>query len=247
MLSRAFWPVVVCALLPAAGRAQEPTGPLGIFHNYGFPYGPRVAPAWNYPGIPTGGATVGYATAPGGGTHGILGVFGPEGPGHFRPRVPVYEPIPQIVASKRLVRQWQTAPFPGLAGYGWHGFYKSSPRPHNLNVSAWPLVGGPPPGPSAGAGAPGGPAGKGGGCLVLSVRVPQSTAMVLVDGKPTVQTGTERTFESPPLEDGQMYQYTVTARWVENGQVVEVSKAATGAPGAVVVLDFGSPAVATGK
>ena len=234
MLSRAFWSVVVvCAFLPAAGRAQEPTGPLGIFHNYGFPYGPRVAPPWNYPGIPTGGATVGYASAPGGRTHGILGAFGPDGPpGLCRPRVPEYEPIPQIVPTKRVVRQWQTAPFPGLAGYGWHGLYMISPRPHNLNVSTWPLVGGPPAGPSAGAAA------QGGACLVLSVRVPQSTAVVLVDGKPTVQTGTERTFESPPLEAGETYKYVVTVRWVERGQVYEMSKDVSGTPGEVIRVIF---------
>ena len=78
-----------------------------------------------------------------------------------------------------------------------------------------------------------------GGCLVLSVKVPQS-AEVRVDGRPTTQTGTDRTFESPPLEAGVRYTYTVTARWVERGQVVEVSREVTGTPGEVVRVDFGS-------
>jgi uncharacterized protein (TIGR03000 family) len=76
------------------------------------------------------------------------------------------------------------------------------------------------------------------------VKVPQSVAEVLVDGKPTTQTGTDRTFESPPVAPGQSYRYTVTARWVEDGRVVEVSKDVTGAPGEVVRVDFAAPAVA---
>jgi uncharacterized protein (TIGR03000 family) len=241
MVSRAFWSAVVaCAVLPGTVRAQpDPSehhhaGPL---HFYGFPYGPRVAPPWTYPGL-SGGPTVGYTGTPGGATVGILGLFGPSGPALCRPRAPVYEPVPAVVASTRLVRQWQTAPFPALGGYGWHGFYNASPRPHNLNVSAWPAGA-----PSAGAA---GQTGPGGACLVLSVRVP-SSAEILVDGKRTTQTGADRTFESPPLEAGQNYRYTLTARWVEDGRTVEVSKTVTGAPGEVVTVDFGAAAVATGK
>jgi uncharacterized protein (TIGR03000 family) len=81
-----------------------------------------------------------------------------------------------------------------------------------------------------------------GGCLVLSVKVPQPAAEVLVDGRPTQQTGTDRIFESPPLEAGKGYAYTVTARWLEGGQVVEVSKTVNGAPGEVVRVDFAGPA-----
>jgi uncharacterized protein (TIGR03000 family) len=81
----------------------------------------------------------------------------------------------------------------------------------------------------------------------LSVKVPQSAAEVRVDGRPTTQTGTDRTFESPPLEAGKSYAYTVTARWAEHGQVFEVTKAVTGAPGEVVRVDFGTTVIATGK
>jgi uncharacterized protein (TIGR03000 family) len=84
------------------------------------------------------------------------------------------------------------------------------------------------------------PRAVGGGCLILSVKVPQPSAEVFVDGKKTVQTGTDRIFESPPLEAGAAFKYTVTARWVERGQVVESSREVTGTPGEVVRVDFGS-------
>jgi uncharacterized protein (TIGR03000 family) len=154
--------------------------------------------------------------------------------------VPVYEPVPAVVPTTRAVRQWQTAPFPLLAGYGWHGLYKASPRPHHLNVSVWPAAGVPVTGvPAAGAG-------QGGACLVLAVKVPPA-AEVLVDGRTTAQTGADRTFESPPLAAGQSYRYTVTARWVEDGRAVEASREVSGAPGEVVRVDFGAPVAATGK
>jgi uncharacterized protein (TIGR03000 family) len=84
----------------------------------------------------------------------------------------------------------------------------------------------------------------GGGSLILSVRLPQPAAEVFVDGKKTTQTGTDRIFESPLLEGGKSYEYTLTARWIERGQVVEMSKVVSGTPGAVVRVDFGTPAVA---
>lgn len=234
MLLRIFWlVVVVCAFLPGVVQAQQPerAGPL---HNYGYPYGPRVAPPWSYPGL-TGGPSVGYADPPSGSAH--KGVLNPNGP-VCRPRVPVYEPAPRPDPSHRVTRQWRTEPYPLLAGYGWSGLYKASPRPHHPNVSAWPS------GTYGGAGTP--LSQSTGACLVVSVKVPQG-AEVLVDGQKTVQTGTERTFESPPLEAGKSYQYTVTARWIEGGRVVELSKAVTGSPGEVVNVDFGAPTVAAGK
>jgi hypothetical protein len=39
----------------------------------------------------------------------------------------------------------------------------------------------------------------------------------------------------------------VTARWLERGQVTEVVKTVSGAPGETVRVDFGAPAVAAGK
>ncbi len=266
MLSRAFWSVVaVCAFLPGEGRAQPSIGiGVGVGH-YGYPYGPRVAPAWGYPGL-YGGPFVGYPTpltyggfsgynALGYGYGGVggYGGFGYGGfgyPGFVRysgragsswsnglslygPPVPVYGPIPGVFGNNDLVQQWRSTLAPGFAGYGFVGIYAASPRPRHPSVSVRPVIEYLDATPVAPV-----PVAKVGGSLILSVKVPQPAAEVLVDGKPTGQTGTDRTFESPPLEAGRTYKYTVTARWVEGGKVVEMSKAVTGAPGEVVRVDF---------
>ncbi|QJW94869.1 TIGR03000 domain-containing protein [Frigoriglobus tundricola] len=255
MRSRAFWSVViVCVCLPLAGRADD-TGPLGIFHHYGYPRGPRVAPYWSYPGL-TKGPTITYPTPPK-----YTGFFGyglvpvdcsdktwPNGVSFCRPPVPVYGPLPATFGDDPLVKQWRSTLAPGLVNYGWIGLYSAMPRPKHLSVHAWPTVNGTGTGPASGNPGTGATAG---GCLTLSVKLPQAGAEVLVDGRATTQTGTDRTYESPPLETGRVYGYTVTARWVEGGQVVEVTKAVTGGPGEVVRVDFGAPAgapaVAAGK
>jgi uncharacterized protein (TIGR03000 family) len=251
-----------------------PVGYGGKRTHSGWPYGPRVAPPWNYPGLPNGP----FVTYPGpylgqppegfggygygGFTYGPIGWgagypgFGFGIPGYnylggygffsgragstwsnglslYGPPVPVYGPIPGVLGNDDLVRQWRAVPFPGLAGYGWHGVFRASPRPKPLTVSAWPQP--EPLGPAPQLPANAAP----GGCLLLSVQVPQPSAEVFVDGKKTAQTGTDRTFESPPLEAGKSYRYTVTARWVEGGQVVEAKKEVTGSPGEVVRVDFG--------
>jgi uncharacterized protein (TIGR03000 family) len=277
MPARAFWSaVVVCALLPAAGRGQPcAAGKAGFCANYGYPYGPRLAPQWSYPGL-TGGPFVTYPTLPGFKDKmkpsGLV-VYSPlmldftsNGLSICGPAVPVYGPVPTVMDAKQLAREWHTMNAPARAGYGWFGLYSAAPRPHHPTVWAWPAANpadvpqiasgaipvspptAPPPasgtGGATGTGATG-PAGAdksgadAGGFLTVAVRVPQGAAEVSVDGRPTAQTGTDRTFESPPLPAGGRYTYTVTARWVEGGQVVEVSKAATGAPGDVVRLDFG--------
>lgn len=232
------WLALVCLLSPAPAKAQ-PRVAVGVgVGNYGYPYGPRVAPAWGYPGV-YGGPFVGYPYWPGFfGYSGRAGSSWSNGLSLYGPPVPVYGPIPGVFGNDDLVRQWRSTVAPGFAGYGWVGIYAASPRPRNPSVSVWPVVEqfGPP-----GANAPGAPAiaAKSGGGLILSVRVPQPAAEVFVDGQKTAQTGTDRTFESPQLEAGQTYKYRVTARWVERGQVVEVSKDVTGAPGEVVRVDFG--------
>ena len=77
--------------------------------------------------------------------------------------------------------------------------------------------------------------------LVLSVKVPQPAAEVFVNGVKTAQTGTDRLYESPPLDAGKQYKYELTARWVEGGAVREVKKAVIGTPGEVVRVDFAKP------
>jgi uncharacterized protein (TIGR03000 family) len=79
------------------------------------------------------------------------------------------------------------------------------------------------------------------------VKVPQPAAEVFINGKRTTQTGTERTFESPPLEAGETYKYVVTVRWVERGQVYEMSKDVSGTPGEVIRVIFDPPVSVIGK
>jgi uncharacterized protein (TIGR03000 family) len=249
MLSRAFWSVaVVCALLSATGRAQPPAGHgTGICSNYGYPYGPRVAPAWGYPGI-TGGAYVTYPSPPGKPPVDpsrlvryplsmIVG-FDANGPSLCGPRVPVYGPIPTVMDNPQLKREWLSMNHPNLAGYGWFGLRSALPRPKNVSVNVWPV---PRPGDSPETSPP--PAApaekeKSGEGMVITVKLPQANAEVLVDGKPTTQTGTDRTFESPPLEAGTYYKYTVTARWMEDGKPIEKSQTAIGTRGGKVHLEF---------
>lgn len=252
MPRRAFWSAVMCVSLPGVATAQRPPGEGIVFGHY--PHGPRVAPPWGYPGL-SGGPYVGYPVP---GTPGYpacgypRNFFGPGDPGgpllshglsFCRPPVPTYAPLPATFNKDDLDRLWRSTLTPGLAGYGWIGIYNISPRPRPRTVSTWPTAVGPGASPTSASVM----AANAGSCLVLSVRVPESAAEVLVDGKKTQQTGTDRTFESPPLEAGKGYEYTVTARWVERGQVVEVTKVVSGAPGDVIRVDFGAPAVATGK
>jgi uncharacterized protein (TIGR03000 family) len=50
----------------------------------------------------------------------------------------------------------------------------------------------------------------------LRVLLPEKDAKVLIDGHKTKQTGAARLFASPPLEPGQSFTYTVTAKWEPN-------------------------------
>ena len=266
MMRRMMWSAVgVCVGLPVAS-AGEPHEGLGVGH-YGYPHvhyphGPRVAPAWGYPGL-AGGPYVGYPPIgspgypalayrgfgypglgyPGFGYPGFFGYSGRAGSSWsnglslYGPPVPTYGPLPGVFGANDLNRAWRSTLAPGFAGYGWIGIYAASPRPIPRTVSVWPTVEGLSASPVASPAAPAAPAN--GGCLILSVRVPQPAAEVFVDGKKTQQTGTDRTFESPPLGAGKGYSYTVTARWIERGQTVEMSKVVSGVPGEVVRVDFG--------
>jgi uncharacterized protein (TIGR03000 family) len=233
------------------------TAPGGYYHS-GWPYGPRVAPPWGYPGL-VGGP---FVTYPWGwpGYSGRLGQNWSNGLSLYGPPVPVYGPVPGILGAPDQHLAWRDAPRLGI-GYGWVGIYAASPRPKPLSVSVWPVIvervpgEGCPNGPHcATPAAPGAPAsqtepapGKNGSdspvpgmgaALILSVKVPQPTAEVFVDGVKTAQTGLDRLFESPPLEPGKSYRYDLTARWVENGKPREMKKAVTGTPGEVVRVDF---------
>jgi uncharacterized protein (TIGR03000 family) len=57
----------------------------------------------------------------------------------------------------------------------------------------------------------------------ISVQVPQG-ATLWFDGTKTQQTGSLRSFVSPPLAAGRSYAYDVRARWTENGKVREANR-----------------------
>lgn len=246
--------VLSCVILPGNSHAQVfiggGIGPPGFGNDpYRYPYyGPGP---WAYPGLPAG-PYLGYAYPYSWwwGFPGAAGATWTNGLHLAGPPVPMYGPLPGVLGASDLNHQWRANP--SLAwGYGWVGVYGASPRPQPLTVNNWSandprgygqgwkhgrqasngIIVERVPGPVA---APAQSAGS----LVISVRVPQPAAEVFVDGVRMTQTGTDRLFESPPLEAGQTYQYEVTARWIEGGTMREVKKTATGNAGEVVRVEF---------
>jgi uncharacterized protein (TIGR03000 family) len=55
------------------------------------------------------------------------------------------------------------------------------------------------------------------------VKLP-ADARLTIDGEGTTSTSTERTFESPALEAGKVYSYTLEASYLKDGKTVTVSK-----------------------
>jgi uncharacterized protein (TIGR03000 family) len=212
--------LLVCILVPGTGLAQHRVGVV-------------VGPGWSYPGL-SGGPYVTYPWGPSFGWPGFIGATGSfwtNGLSLYGPPVPIYGPIPGVFGNDDLVKQWKQ--HPGLFQFGWFGPYAASPRPKPPTVSVWPVVE---------------PLGQGqpvatGGCMILSVKVPQPAAEVFVGGVKTAQRGTDRIYESPPLEAGKEYQYELTARWIEGGVLMEKTKVVTGRPGEVVRVDFLAPDV----
>lgn len=241
-------PLLVCVFLPATSHAQPRVG-LGIGVGpgagyYGGPYrhgkyGPLPPPYWNYPGLPPGPfTTYDYPFYGWPGYRGAAGGFWTNGLSLYGPPVPVYGPIPGVLGNDDFVRQWKHNPSLGW-GLGWFGYYSPSPRPRPVSVSVWPVVESV---PSVGAivvDMPPVPE----GCVILSVKLPQPAAEVLVDGVKTIQTGTDRIFESPPSESGKEIRYQMTARWVERGVTIEETRTVGGKPGEVVRVDFTAPEV----
>jgi uncharacterized protein (TIGR03000 family) len=80
---------------------------------------------------------------------------------------------------------------------------------------------------------------------LLTVLVP-ADAEVFLDGDPTTETGTERRYITPPLTVGEHYNYTVRARWQQDGATVERSRKVPITGGANVRVDFTQPAQGDG-
>jgi len=56
---------------------------------------------------------------------------------------------------------------------------------------------------------------------LINVRVPARAQLWIGDEQVRTTSDTVRQFETPALEPGQVYSYTIRARWMENGQPVE--------------------------
>ena len=252
--------IVVCLFLPGTGQAQVAVG-IGVGSGRGlYPYPPS---SWNYPFLPPGGpyTTTVYPFVGWPGYRGAFGSFWTNGLSLYGPPVPVYGPIPGVFGNSDLVHQWNQRPTlgGGIGYYGWIGPYRASPRPTPLSVGVYAADDprayrkheryphwGPSVEPLPGAGPH--PGCANGGCMTLSVKVPQPAAEVFVDGVKTNQNGTDRIYTSPPLEAGKQYQYEVTARWIERGVTVERKTVVTGKPGEVVRVDLAGPdVIVTGR
>jgi uncharacterized protein (TIGR03000 family) len=72
------------------------------------------------------------------------------------------------------------------------------------------------------------------------VRVP-ANAQVWFDGNLTRSTGPERSFETPALTAGKTYRYDIKARWLRDGQPVDLTRSVDIRPGGRNVVDFLSP------
>lgn len=71
----------------------------------------------------------------------------------------------------------------------------------------------------------------------LIIRVPESARLFFSDA-PTQQTGTTRTFATPPLAAGRKYSYDIRAELVRNGQKIKRTKHVAFAAGQTVEVDF---------
>jgi uncharacterized protein (TIGR03000 family) len=74
----------------------------------------------------------------------------------------------------------------------------------------------------------------------VEIRVP-AHAEVWFDGDRTSQTGSDRSFVSPPLQTGRSYTYDVRARWKEGDQVVDQTRPVKVQAGRRTAVDFRAP------
>jgi len=81
--------------------------------------------------------------------------------------------------------------------------------------------------------------------VTVSVLVPVPDAQVWFENSPTQQQGTERVFQSAPLQTGSTYVYAVKARWNENGRPIEQERQVNVQAGQSVSVDFRSNPGAT--
>ena len=73
----------------------------------------------------------------------------------------------------------------------------------------------------------------------VNLRVP-GDAKIWFDGSQTKQTGTARSFVSPPLDAGQEYAYQIRVQWKQDGKDVKQTRQVTVHAGDVINLSLGS-------
>lgn len=76
----------------------------------------------------------------------------------------------------------------------------------------------------------------------IEIRVPDGAAQVWFDGAATTSRGTGRTFETPDLQTGRTFTYTIRASWEQGGQPVTDERVVEVAAGRASVVDFTRPA-----
>src|SRR5262249_12489553 len=72
-------------------------------------------------------------------------------------------------------------------------------------------------------------------------RIGSITGRIVAHRNPTTRTGTQRVFDSPPLDPGSRYTYSIRARWTEDGRPVDQTRRVSGTAGAQIRVDFTSP------
>ena len=242
---RTGWPLVSPPGWYGPGpRGHNPAPGYYDWQYYGVAGGPTISPGFagrghgfgpNYFGIP-----------------GAAGSFWTNGFSLYGPPIPTFAPTPGSFGNADISRayfggQSPTLPANGAVvgivspnrrhplqpALGWAGQFSPSPRHQPLTVSAYPpgvaLV----PGPAAvlTTGQP---------CVRLTVALPDPAAAVWVQNAATTQTGTERQFESPPLEAGREYEYELVARWTgPDGKPVAETRQVRATAGQTVRVSFG--------
>ena len=72
----------------------------------------------------------------------------------------------------------------------------------------------------------------------LVVLVPTAGAQVWFQNQATAQTGTRRSFDSPPLAPNHEFTYTIKARWMEGGKAIEQERQVHVHAGQNITVDF---------
>jgi uncharacterized protein (TIGR03000 family) len=72
----------------------------------------------------------------------------------------------------------------------------------------------------------------------IEVLVPRADAQITFNGNPTATQGTRRDFDTPALQPGGNYSYTVRASWNEGGRTVTEECTVPVVPGARQLVDF---------